>query len=124
MDYKVLAFWFSIGQWAFNVVLAGCLWINRKQSATNNRLESVREELHERIERTEKGLVQIQTELSHMPTDKDIKQLSRDIAAMTKEMAETRGKLSIIGRTALRMNDFFAEEAIRREAKRSEENNV
>ncbi len=118
MDYKGLAFWFSVSQWVFNLIFALCLWFSRRQAATSTKLDSVKNGLQQRIGEAEKKMIQIQSELEHLPVRQDMEQLSRDIINLTKEMAETKGKLDIIGHTALRMNEFLTQEGLRQETSR------
>ncbi len=110
MNYKQMEFWFLVGQWGLNLIVAGYLWINRKHAATNHRLKRVEFDLAARIEQTEKIVVQIQTEMAHLPSQKDLERLSRDMIVMTREMADTRGQLRIIGNTASLINDFLIHE--------------
>ncbi len=110
MNYKQMEFWFLVAQWGLNLVVAGYLWIHRKHAATNHRLKCVEYDLAARIEQAEKAVVRIQAEMAHLPSQKDLERLSRDMIAMTREMADTRGQLRIIGSTASLINDFLIHE--------------
>ncbi len=110
MDYKELAFWFSVGQWLFNLGLAAWLWFSRSQAATKHRLDSVEQEIHGRIERIEKSMVRVQAELVHLPTQRSMEQLNKDIVAMTREMAQIKGRLDTVSHTASLINEFLIHE--------------
>ncbi len=121
MNYEAVEFWFSAGQWVFSLILAGSIWFNRKQAATVQRVERVESRLGKRVEDVEKDMVQVKTELRHLPSQQSMEKLSRDITAVTREMAETKGQMRIIGHTALLINDFLIQESRKEEARKREE---
>lgn len=94
IDYKIAGFWFSVGQWAFNVVVAFYLFTSRKHSATNSRVDA----LSARVDITEKDLIEVRTHLGNMPNQDDITMLRRDMAKLIQKIGETKGRLDAINR--------------------------
>lgn len=94
IDYKVAGFWFSVGQWAFNVIVAFYLFTSRKHAATNSRVDA----LAVRVEATEKDLIEVRTNLGNMPDQDDITLLRRDMADLIRKIGETKGRLDAINR--------------------------
>jgi len=98
---------FAIAQMAYNVVVSLYLWVSRRYQATNEHVESVKERLSSRIEETEKAVVRISTDLSHIPTRAELNGLREDIRYLTSELGEVKGRLSGINRVADIMNEYL-----------------
>lgn len=107
VDYQAAGFWFSVGQWIFNVLIAVYLWISRKQTATNKRVEKINSELSNRINETEKSLIRVCTDLEHLPHQKQFDKLSTDITSLTKELGKLDGRLGGINRAVDLINEFL-----------------
>lgn len=99
--------WLAIGQMAYNIVISLYLWVNRRYQATNERVDGVKEKLSSRIEETEKAVVRISTDLSHIPTRAELNGLREDIRYLTSELGEVKGRLSGINRVADIMNEYL-----------------
>lgn len=107
LDYPAAGFWFSLSSWAFNGFIAVCLWIGRKNTATNKRLEAVSTELGRRIDETEKKIIQTCADLEHLPDQRQFYRLSEEITALTRELSETKGRLSGVNRAVDLINEFL-----------------
>lgn len=107
LDYPAAGFWFNIGQWGFNCFIAICLWLSRKNTATNKRLETVSAELSSRIGETEKKIIRACSDLEHLPDQRQFYRLSEEITALTRELSETKGRLSGVNRAVDLINEFL-----------------
>ena len=101
------ATWFAIAQMAYNIVISLYLWVNRRYQATNERVDRVKEKLSSRIEETEKAVVKLSTDLSHIPSRAELNGLREDIRYLTSELGEVKGRLSGINRVADIMNEYL-----------------
>jgi predicted nucleic acid-binding Zn-ribbon protein len=107
LDYPAADFWFNLGQWVFNGVVAICLWFSRKNTATNKRLETVNAKLSGRIDDTEKKIIRACADLEHLPDQGQFYKLGEDITALRSELAEVRGRLTGVNRAVDLINEFL-----------------
>lgn len=103
IDYKAAGFWFSVGQWAFNLIVAFYLFTSRKHAATNSRVDA----LTIRVESTEKDLIGVKSDLEHMPDQNEITQLRKEITGLIQKIGETTGRLDGINRAVDLINEFL-----------------
>jgi hypothetical protein len=100
-------FWFGLIQMIFNALISVYLWINRRYQATNKAFSACRNEMTGRIEKSETSLVRIETDLTHMPGQKQFDALGKDIRSLTRELGELKGRLEGINRVADLMNEYL-----------------
>ncbi len=110
IDYKALEFWFTVGQWGFNLLIALYLWISRKNTATNQRVDT----LGEKVDAVEKDIVKIRADLDHLPDQDQFGRLGREITALTKELGEVKGRLGGINRAVDLINEFLINQGNRK----------
>jgi len=103
IDYAAWRFWIGIGQWGFNILVAIYLWINRRHQATNVRVT----EIDKRVTAGEKDIIEIRSDLKHLPDQKQFDRLSADIRLLTCELGEMKGRLGGLNRVADLMNEFL-----------------
>ena len=99
--------WIAVAQMIYNFVIGVYLWINRRYQATNKRVDEVKEDLTLRIEDTERALVRVSTDVSHLPNRAEINSLRDDIRQLTGELSETKGRLNGINRAVDLINEFL-----------------
>lgn len=93
LDYRAAGFWFGVGQWAFNVLVALYLVISRRQTATSARVGTV-----------EHDIAAIRTQLACIPDQENFDQLSRDISSLMYKIGEMKGRIDAINRVFDIMN--------------------
>lgn len=103
IDYKAAGFWFGVGQWVFNLIVAVYLVISRKQTATNDRVNDMGSRLHV----VEKDIANVKIELDHMPDQHQMERLGRDITNLMQKIGETTGRLDGLNRAVDLMNEFL-----------------
>lgn len=109
IDYKAAGFWFSVGQWAFNVIVAFYLFTSRKHAATNSRVDA----LTVRVEATEKDVISVKSGIKHMPDHDEITQLRSDITDLIGTIGETKGRLDGINRAVDLINEYLIKQGRR-----------
>lgn len=103
LDYKAAGFWFGVGQWVFNGLVALYLLISRRATATNQRVDA----LGTRMYISEKEILQLRSDLSHLPDQAKFERLGNKITDLTKELGEFKGKMDGINRVVDLINEHF-----------------
>ncbi|MBN2060715.1 MAG: DUF2730 family protein [Deltaproteobacteria bacterium] len=103
MNYASMQFWLGIAQWAFNIIVALYLWINRKHQATMKRIESASDQ----VSKNEKDIIRLKAELKNLPSQAQFSDLSKEIRSLTKELSETKGRLQGINRAVDLINEHL-----------------
>ncbi len=107
IDYGAWRFWLSAGQMLFNVMIAIYIWNNRKHQATNSRVERLEESLVKRVEDAEKDLLSVKGCVEHLPTQDQIREVSKEMQALSSQMGELRGRITGINRAVDIINEFL-----------------
>lgn len=107
INWSYSDWWFGLIQMVFNALVAFYLWANRRYQATNKAFRGCREEMTCRIEKTETSLVRIETDLTHVPGQKQFEALGKDIRELTSGLGELKGRLEGINRVADLMNQYL-----------------
>ena len=100
IDYTEMGFWVGLGQWLFNLLVALYLLVTRKHTAIHTKVEEISTSLSQRVSETEMAIVRICSDVSHMPN-------KNDITALTKELADVKGRLGGINRAVDLINEFL-----------------
>ncbi|MGD8388170.1 MAG: hypothetical protein PVG49_13595 [Desulfobacteraceae bacterium] len=103
VDYQAWKFWVEIGQWTFNVIVAGYLWSSRRHVATTKRVDTA----HERIDCVEKDVIELRGRIDQQPNQKQFEALGRDIRSLTSKLGKVEGRLEGINRVADLMNEHL-----------------
>ena len=103
MDYDSARFWTEIGQWVFNVIVAGYLYFLQRHQTTMKRIKSA----YKQIGENEKDIVRLKVDFNNLPTTALFIELGREIRTLTKELSETKGRLSGINRAVDLINEHL-----------------
>lgn len=117
--YPAAQFWFNVVQFVFTGLVA--LYVRKvsKHKATENRFKKIEETIagvptrescarhEERTAATERHTLRIQAELDHLPTQKQMNELNKSIAALSSELKNTQGRLEGINRAVDLINEFL-----------------
>lgn len=103
MDYDSARFWADIGQWVFNAIVAGYLWVNQRRQATTTQIENA----YKQIAVNEKDIVRLRADFNALPNRGEFIELGKEIRALTGELSETKGRLSGINRAVDLINEHL-----------------
>lgn len=109
-DYGALRFWLSVGQWAFNLLIALFLWHSRRHQATNSRLETLEQSITQRVEKAEKDLLTVRGCVDHLPSQAQIEKVGADMRALSSDLGEMRGRIQGINRAVDIINQYLIEQ--------------
>jgi len=107
IDYNAWRFWIGVGSLIFNMLIAAYLWFSRKHQATIKMVEKAVTSLGNRIDANEKGLLEVQTELKFIPTQRQLQRLNTNMGTLEGELKEVKGRLEGINRVADLMNEYL-----------------
>jgi len=96
IDYGAWKLWIGIAQWAFNLVVTGYLWVSRRHGADLGQIRT-----------NERMILDLKTRFECMPTERQIEDLSHEMRGLTKELSETKGRLSGLNRAVDLINEFL-----------------
>jgi len=88
MDYSALRFWLAVGQIIFNLVLAWGVWASNKHKATNGRIDGLETAIKKDISCHESRLQSLENDMKHLPSHKDITDLSEKLTSKIGELGE------------------------------------
>lgn len=105
MDYNVAKFWLEVLILLSNVILWAWALNNRKHTATNERLETMREQIaaqiagmdrriEKRIDSHNAQLIELETHRENAPSHSDMKRLHERIDEFTQAISRLEGNLA------------------------------
>jgi len=128
-NYTALNFWFHVFSW----LLAGAAALyarhasrNKKtedrQAAIEQRQTTIEQKLagidcpaHEaRTEGLEKSVIELRTELGHLPTQQQFTQLNQSISTLNGSLQKTAGRLEGVNRAVDLINEFLINQGAKR----------
>jgi hypothetical protein len=118
VDYEALKFWLSVGQVVGTAAVAVWVYFVSRQKATslavtdldkqiNDRVGQCMEQIDERVDKHADRITRAEIRLDHMPTHKDISEISTRIEAMHGEISRMSGTLSGVNRAVDLMNEHL-----------------
>jgi len=96
MDYDSARLWADIGQWAFNVIVAGYLWFQRRNQATVAQVDQSKEDI-----------LVLKVEQKALPSQKQIAEMAREFKRFIQEFGEMKGRLDGINRAVDLINEHL-----------------
>jgi len=100
VDFESARFWADIGQWVFNGLVAVYLWLMHRHKATIAHIQTACRQ----IEEQEREIIQLK---STIPAQSQFDQLSEQIAHLSTEVSEMKGRLDGINRAVDLMNEYL-----------------
>lgn len=114
MDYTVLRFWSDIAQTAATVAVWIYVWLVNRKKAMDRRFSNMAQTVEvrcqactRRIDELEKEETALQMQVRHMPTHKDIKEMSEKMESVKESMSKLSGRLEGVNRAVDLINEFL-----------------
>jgi hypothetical protein len=127
-DYTAWRFWFEVGDWAFDFAVLFFVWMRTRSksieakimnvaASSSTQLEDYRQKMAtlcgqrlEKIESIASDQQNIKLEMAHMPSHRDIKDLSARMDMLHGGIKELSGRLSGMNRAVDLINEFLIQQ--------------
>ena len=137
INYAAWWFWINVFQMIYATALGLYVWWTNRQKVTAARFLALERQVAERVttqaldaadtkrdercdkhrQRTslvEKNVIELQSELDHLPTQQQFNELNRSILALNGELKNTVGRLEGINRAVDLINEFLINQGSKR----------
>lgn len=99
--------WWPLALFLLNGVSFWLVWSIRTGLVSKSELDLTRREIDGRIDNVDRRVATVESELRHLPTQRDITLLTGQIGQLESRMGEALGRLEGIGRATDLMNEHL-----------------
>lgn len=105
--YAAWQFWFSVGTYVAALGVGVYVWFSNKHKANAAAVTDLDKQINKRVDTHADRITRAEITLEHMPTHKDISEISTRIEAMHGEISRMSGTLSGVNRAVDLMNEHL-----------------
>lgn len=95
-DYSAITFWLNVIVLLINAAIGIFVWLNRRHQVTEDRVSAI-----------EDRVTAVESDMHHLPTHKDIHDLTKTIGALRGDLSELSGRMSGVNRAVDLINSHL-----------------
>jgi hypothetical protein len=107
LNYEALKFWMGFVQFIGMIGVGIYAWYASRQKATAKAVKDLDKQINTRVDGQSDRITRAEITLEHMPTHKDISEISTRIESMHGEISRMSGTLAGVNRAVDLMNEHL-----------------